>query len=96
MTPEGRIETYLRQRVKASGGHIRKLRWIGRNGAPDDFIWWPGPRMAFVECKAPGGRLRKLQQVEIDRLRADGFLVFVVDSYESVDAAISGVLQSDG
>ena len=57
--PEAKVENYLRKRVKEEHGQIRKLAWLGRRGAPDDFVWWPGPRFAFVECKAPGGVERR-------------------------------------
>lgn len=89
--PEAKNENYLRKRVKAEKGQIRKLRWIGRRGAPDDFVWWPGPRSAFVEVKAPEGRLSALQTREIERLRADGFMVYVVFNFADIDAMIEEV-----
>lgn len=93
MTPEGKIETYLKRRVKETGGRHRKLRWLSRNGAPDQFIWWPGPLIYFVEVKRPGGAVRKAQEVEHKRLRADGFNVLVIDSINAVDEFISIALQ---
>ena len=88
MTPEGKVEAYLIARVKETGGRQRKLQWIGRRGAPDRMVWWPGPNLHFVEVKRAGGRLHPLQVVEGDRLRADGFRVWVVASREEVDAFI--------
>ena len=41
MTPEGKVRTYLRKRAKALGFEHRKLRWIGRRGAPDEYVFWP-------------------------------------------------------
>jgi hypothetical protein len=35
------IEDYLVKRVKAMGGEVRKVQWIGRNGAPDRFVMLP-------------------------------------------------------
>ena len=32
---ESTIEDYLVERVKALGGEVRKVKWIGRHGAPD-------------------------------------------------------------
>jgi len=89
--PEAKNENYLRKRVKAEGGQIRKLRWIGRRGAPDDFVWWPGPRSAFIEVKAPEGRLSVLQNREIGRLREDGFKVYVVFNFGDIDKMIDEV-----
>lgn len=91
MTPEGRNENYLRKRVKEERGQIRKLRWLGRRFAPDDFIWWPGPRAAFVEVKRPGGACTRGQLREHERLRADGWAVYVVDNFETIDAVIKKV-----
>lgn len=94
MTPEGKIEAYLKKRVLASGGRIRKLKWIGTRGAPDRLVWWPlgesffgtlVPYVAFVEVKAPGKKPTKQQAREHARLREDGFDVLVVDSTEAVD-----------
>ena len=85
MTPEGKIEAHLVKRVGQLGGEIRKLSWIGRRGAPDRFIWWPGPIFAFIEVKAPGGRISVLQQREMDRLAEAGFNVAVVWSEADVD-----------
>lgn len=35
---ESDIEKYLVKRVKALGGEIRKVAWIGREGAPDRLV----------------------------------------------------------
>lgn len=88
MTPEGAIQAHLKRRVKETGGEFRKLRWIGRRGAADCFIWWPGPRFAFVEVKQPKGRLSVLQEREIETLKRAGFAVHVVWSKDDVDALI--------
>jgi len=62
---ESDVEAYLVERVKALGGEIRKVTFIGHNGCPDrlvmlpyreDFI--PGstlpPTTLWIEVKAPG------------------------------------------
>lgn len=89
MTPEGKIEAYLVRRVKETGGQQRKLKWLGRNGAPDRFVWWPGPRMAFVELKAAKGPTRVLQEREHARLREAGFPMYVPRSLADVDNFIA-------
>lgn len=38
---ESTIEKYLVKRVKEMGGEVRKVRWIGRNGAPDRLVMIP-------------------------------------------------------
>ena len=35
------IEDYLVKRVKAMGGEVRKVQWIGRNSAPDRLVMLP-------------------------------------------------------
>lgn len=85
---EGRVEDYLVKRVKATGGHARKLQWIGRSGAPDRFVWWPGGVMAFVECKAPGEPLKGPQVPEIRLMQESGLPVYVIDTVEGVDRLI--------
>lgn len=94
-TPEGKVRNYLKKAVKKAGGEHRKLRWIGRRNAPDEFIFWDvgakGPVLpihAFVECKAPGEIATPAQAREHERLRAGGFRVEVVDSEESIDRLI--------
>jgi len=38
---ESDIEDYLVKRVKAMKGEVRKVQWVGRNGAPDRFVMLP-------------------------------------------------------
>lgn len=98
---ESQVETYLVERVKALGGEVRKVRWVGRNGAPDRLVMLPGgpskelhgliyraPRTIWVELKAPGERPKPHQQREHDRMRRMGQVVVVVDSFEAVDGVL--------
>lgn len=112
MTPEGRIEKRLKDRVKETGGEIRKLKWIARNGAPDRFVFYPPrlavecrsathvipgetcPVFAFVEVKREGEEPTPQQRREHERLRAAGFKVYVVDSFESVESVIQSLTLS--
>lgn len=87
MTPEGRIEAYLKKQVEAAGGSIRKVRWIGRRNAPDRLAWIRAPG-AWIEVKCSGEVPTPPQQREHERLRKDGWIVLVVDSYETVDSAV--------
>lgn len=64
---EADIEKYLVGKVKSLGGEVRKVKWIGRNGAPDRLVMLPGvpsevtpmsqwaSRTIWIELKAPGG-----------------------------------------
>jgi hypothetical protein len=96
MTPEGKIEAYLKKRVREDGARTRKLKWIGMRGAPDRLVWWPGDpdgsgvavNMVFVEVKAPGKKATKQQEREHKKLRDDGFEVCVVSTRDEVDQLI--------
>jgi len=35
---ESKIEAYLVERVKAEGGEVRKVQWVGHRGAPDRLV----------------------------------------------------------
>jgi hypothetical protein len=60
---ESDIEDYLVKRVKAMGGEVRKVQWIGRSSAPDRRVMLPGQYVdgccevpsltAWVELKSP-------------------------------------------
>ena len=78
-TPEGRVAAALRQAVIEAGGEIRKLRWEGRNGAPDYFVILRG-KVWLIECKAPGKRPRASQMLEFERLLQAGINVLVIDN----------------
>jgi hypothetical protein len=61
---ESDIEAYLNKRVKELGGESRKVKWIGRNSAPDRIVMLPERvfnthyvhpvSTIWIEVKAPG------------------------------------------
>lgn len=81
---ENAIEAYLHRRVRDLGGDYRRVQWVGRRHAGDDFILLPG-RHLMVECKRPGEKPRPGQDREHQRLRASGLEVHVVSTYEEID-----------
>ena len=95
---ESTIEQYLVDRVKALGGEVRKVRWIGRHGAPDRLVMLPcrsdivsfvrGPNTIWVELKAPGEKAKPHQVREHERMRKMGQRVVVIDSIEGVDKVL--------
>lgn len=86
---EQSIERYLVKRVKALGGEIRKVKWIGRRGAPDRLVLMPTKpayaRARWVELKSPTGSLSSAQIREHARLRECGQSVYTLSSKEAVD-----------
>ena len=77
------IEQYLVARVQAMGGEVRKVKWIGRRGAPDRVVMLP--HLIWVELKAPGKVPTAAQLREHERMRAMGQRVEVVDSLQRAE-----------
>lgn len=96
------IEAYLVKRVKEMGGEVRKVKWIGRKGAPDRLVMLPMRLMSsgmdadyagwsktiWIELKAPGKQPEPHQLREHERMRKMGQRVEVVDSFERVDEVL--------
>lgn len=96
-TRESQIEARLKERALALGGEVRKVKWIGRNGAPDRLVMLPerergarrtDSRTIWVELKAPGRGPTAAQAREHVRMRKMGQRVEVVDSYERVEEVL--------
>ncbi len=103
MAQEAKIEAYLVKQVKALGGEVRKVKWVGRRGAPDRLVMLPEklctcgcgitqipPATVWVELKAPGKVPEPHQAREHKRMRAMGQRVEVIDSMEGVDELLKG------
>ena len=91
MTPAGKLQDRLKQLVQKSGGQYRKVRWEGRNGCPDCFVWWTWPNAAFIEIKADNDRVSKVQQQEIQRMQTYGIPVYIARSNEDIDKIVERV-----
>ena len=91
MTPAGRLQDHLKQKVQKSGGQYRKVRWEGRRGCPDCFVWWTWPHVAFIEIKADKDRVSGHQQREIGRMQDDGIPVFIARTIEEIDEIVKKV-----
>lgn len=84
---EQEVEDYLCEQVRAVGGEVRKAGWNGRRHCPDRRVMHP-KLCCWVECKAPGAKVRPGQKREHDRMVALGEVVFVISSFDEVDAFI--------
>lgn len=93
---EAEVDLYLVKMIKAilPGAVTRRLRWVGRVGAPDRILIHRG-WIVFVETKATTGRLTPPQIAEHARMRAAGAWVVVVDGEEGVDALIASVAKRE-
>lgn len=92
------IEQYLVKRVKAMGGEVRKVQWIGRRGAPDRLVMLPTrcgevfnylAKTIWVELKAPGKVAEPHQLREHVRMQGMGQRVEVIDSLAGVEGLLS-------
>ena len=91
MTPAAKLQEHLKKRVQGSGGQYRKVRWEGRRGCPDCFIWWTWPHAAFVEIKADRDVLSAIQRREVERMREDGVPVYLATSVADLEKIIEEV-----
>jgi hypothetical protein len=82
---EREVEKHLVKTIKAIGGEIRKVQWIGRRGAPDRCVMLPDGVLYWVELKRPGGKLEAHQAREHKRLQKMGQSVRVLDTIEKID-----------
>lgn len=85
---ESKIETHLVQCVKALGGEVRKVKWIGRNSAPDRIVMLP--HLTFwAELKATGEKPTAAQIREHARMRKMGQQIEIIDSIERIEELLN-------
>ena len=82
------IEQKLVKAVKERGGIAPKFVSPGLDGVPDRIVLLPMGRIAFVELKAPGNKMRPLQVRRKRQLEALGFLVYCVDGIEQIEEVL--------
>jgi len=84
-------EEYLKKRVKETRGDTRKVKWVGRRGAPDRLCAWPTlGTHAFVEVKEadqPWG-LQDHQLREHNFMKGSGMNTVVLSTKEEIDIFI--------
>lgn len=88
---EKEIEDKLRKAVKEKGGLCLKFISPGFDGVPDRIILMPGGIMVFAELKAPGKKLRPLQERRKRQLESLGFSVFCIDNTECIGGVLDEI-----
>jgi hypothetical protein len=94
------IEQYLVKRVKAMGGEVRKVQWLGRRNAPDRRVMLPIAYAplggVWVELKNPTTVLtfpanahERAQAREHQRMRNCGERVEVIGTLEGVERLLA-------
>lgn len=88
------IEQALRKAVKAQGGIALKLVSPSFIGIPDRLILMPKGKVAFVELKSTGSKLRPLQIKRKRQLELLGFKVYCIDGMEQIGGVIDEIIKS--
>ncbi|WP_422122914.1 VRR-NUC domain-containing protein [Planococcus sp. X10-3] len=86
---ESDIENYLKKNIERVGGLCLKFESPGYSGVPDRLCLMGNGKQFFVEVKAPGKKLRPLQQKCKREFEKRKHSVWVVDSKEGVDLLIA-------
>ena len=88
---EKEIEKRLCDGVKKLGGYAYKFTSPGNDGVPDRMVIMPGGDITFVELKTDTGKLSKLQDFQIRRLKKLGCKVRVVRGENGAEAFLEEV-----
>ena len=91
---EKSTEQKLVKAVKAKGGLAPKFVSPGFDGVPDRIVLLPRGRIAFVELKAKGRKMRPLQVRRKRQLESLGFSVYCIDSPEQIGGILDEIQSS--
>jgi hypothetical protein len=61
------------------------------SGVPDRLIMMKGERIAFIELKAPGKKMRPLQIKRKRQLETLGFLVYCIDNKDQIGGVLDEI-----
>lgn len=91
-------EKYIEQKlviaVKKRGGICPKFTSPGLDGVPDRLVLLPGGKMAFIELKAPGEKMRPLQVRRKKQLERIGFRVYCIDNTTQIGGILDEIQSS--
>ena len=91
---EKSTEQKLVKAVKARGGIAPKFVSPGFDGVPDRIVLLPRGRIAFVELKAKGRKMRPLQVRRKRQLESLGFSVYCIDSPDQIGGILDEIQSS--
>ena len=91
---EKTVEAKLVAAVKAMGGLSPKFTSPGYDGMPDRLVLLPNGKIAFVELKAPGKKMRPLQVRRKNQIEALGFSVYCIDNPEQIGGVLREIQSS--
>lgn len=88
---EKTVEQKLTLMVKKRGGICPKFISPGIDGVPDRLALLPGGKIAFIELKAEGKKMRPLQVRRKRQLEALGFSVYCINSPEQIGGILDEI-----
>ena len=88
---EKAIEAKLAKAVRLMGGFPLKITSANYDGMPDRLVLLPHGVLAFIELKAPGKKLRPLQEKRKRQLEGLGFSVFCIDNTEQIGGILDEI-----
>ncbi len=88
---ESTVELKLVKAVKLLGGLAPKFVSPGLDGVPDRLVLLPGGKIAFIELKAEGKKMRPLQVRRKRQLEALGFLVYCIDKPDQIGGILDEI-----
>ena len=91
---EKSTEQKLVKAVKSKGGLAPKFVSPGFDGVPDRIVLLPRGRIAFVELKAKGRKMRPLQVRRKRQLESLGFSVYCIDSPDQIGGILDEIQSS--
>ena len=88
------IERALIKEVRKRHGMAFKFVSPGLDGVPDRIVLLPHGRIAFIELKAKGRKMRPQQVRRKRQLESLGFLVYCIDSPEQIGGILDEIQSS--
>ena len=88
------IEQKFVKAAKARGGLAPKFVSPGFDGVPDRIVLLPRGRIAFIELKAKGRKMRPLQVRRKRQLESLGFSVYCIDSPDQIGGILDEIQSS--
>ncbi len=92
---EKEIEKRLVLEVRSRGGLCWKFTSPGTDGVPDRIVLMKNRKIAFVELKTPGKKMRPLQVHRKLQLEKLGFLVYCIDNPDGIGGMLDEIERGD-
>ena len=70
---------------------VDAVKKMGLDGMPDRIVLFPMGRIAFVELKVSGEKMRPLQVRRKRQLEKLGFSVYCIDGVEQIDSILNRI-----